>query len=82
MKKRRDPNRRAWSVTLAGGFVVLLAVWGLLETLRRTVADVESAVDRVWTVGKQVAQQTQAGHLLADTRMRTKAVNDGVGRKQ
>jgi hypothetical protein len=60
-------NARAWAATLGAGLVVEVAVWGLLEWLRRTVDDVEEAVDAVWITGKQVAQNTQAAHVLADT---------------
>ena len=62
-----DRNARAWAATLGAGLVVEVAVWGLLEWLRRTVDDVEEAVDAVWTTGKQVAQNTQAAHVLGDT---------------
>lgn len=60
-------NTRAWVATLGAGLVVDVAVWGLLEWLRRTVDDVEEAVDAVWTTGKQVAQNTQAAHVLGGT---------------
>jgi hypothetical protein len=46
---------------------VEVVVWGLLEWLRRTVDDVEEAVEAVWTTGKQVAQNTQAAHVLGGT---------------
>lgn len=62
-----DRNARAWAATLGAGLVVEVAVWGLLEWLRRTVDDVEEAVDAVWTTGKQVAQNTQAAHVLSAT---------------
>lgn len=64
---RDDRNARAWAATLGAGLVVEVAVWGLLEWLRRTVDGVEDAVDGVWITGKQVAQNTQAAHVLADT---------------
>ena len=65
--RRDDRNARAWAATLGAGLVVEVAVWGLLEWLRRTVDDVEVAVDAVWTTGKQVAQNTQAAHVLGGT---------------
>ncbi|WP_157936798.1 hypothetical protein [Geodermatophilus chilensis] len=74
-----DPNQVRWLVTLAGGGVAVLAVAGLLETLRRSVADVDAAVDRVWTAGKLVAQNTQAGHLLRETTARTAALHGALG---
>ena len=62
-----ERNARAWATTLGAGLVVEVAVWGLLEWLRRTANEVEEAVDAVWTTGKQVAQNTQASHVLGGT---------------
>lgn len=75
---RRDPATRWWGVTVAAGAVVLAAVAGLLEALRRSTRDVEVAVDRVWTAGKQLAQQTQAAHLLDVTKARTGALGEAL----
>jgi type II secretory pathway component PulF len=58
----------AWWVTLGVGLVVALVVWALLEALRRTVNEVDEAVERVWTMGKRVAQNTQTTHMLMSTR--------------
>ncbi|TQN42572.1 hypothetical protein FHU33_1976 [Blastococcus colisei] len=74
--KHRDPNELRWLATLAGGGVAVLAVAGLLETLRRSVVNVDEAVDRVWTAGKLVAQNTQAGHLLRQTTARAATLRD------
>jgi ABC-type protease/lipase transport system fused ATPase/permease subunit len=63
-------NQTLWWVTLGVGLVVALVVWGLLEALRRTVLEVERAVDDVWTMGKRVAQNTATSHLLATTQER------------
>jgi len=63
-------NQTLWWVTLAVGLVVALVVWGLLEALRRTVLEVERAVEHVWTMGKRVAQNTATSHLLATTKER------------
>jgi hypothetical protein len=63
-------NQTLWWVTLGAGLVVALVVWGLLEALRRTVLEVERAVDEVWTMGKRVAQNTATSHLLATTKER------------
>jgi ABC-type protease/lipase transport system fused ATPase/permease subunit len=63
-------NQTLWWVTLGVGLVVALVVWGLLEMLRRTVLEVERAVDDVWTMGKRVAQNTATSHLLATTKER------------
>ncbi|HEV3378789.1 MAG TPA: hypothetical protein VG126_16075 [Thermoleophilaceae bacterium] len=63
-------NQTLWWITLGVGLVVALVVWGLLEALRRTVLEVERAVDDVWTMGKRVAQNTATSHLLATTKER------------
>ena len=58
----------AWWVSLAVGLVVALVVWFLLEWLRRTVNEVDRAVDDVWTMGKRVAQNTSTTYMLGGTR--------------
>jgi hypothetical protein len=63
-------NETAWWITLGVGLVVALVVWGLLETLRRTVLEVQREVEAVWTMGKRVAQNTATSHLLQTTKAR------------
>jgi hypothetical protein len=63
-------NQTLWWVTLGVGLVVALVVWGLLEALRRTVLEVERAVDDVWTMGKRLAQNTATSHLLVTSKER------------
>jgi hypothetical protein len=63
-------NETAWWITLGVGLVVALVVWALLEILRRTVNEVERAVDDVWTMGKRLAQNTATTHLLPTTKAR------------
>ena len=58
----------AWWISLAVGLVVALVVWFLLEWLRRTVKEVDRAVDDVWTMGKRVAQNTATTHMLQGTK--------------
>lgn len=58
----------AWWVSLAVGLVVALVVWFLLEWLRRTVNEVDRAVDDVWVMGKRVAQNTATTHMLGGTK--------------
>jgi UDP-N-acetyl-D-mannosaminuronic acid transferase (WecB/TagA/CpsF family) len=53
---------------LAVGLVVALVVWFLLEWLRRTVNEVERAVDDVWVMGKRVAQNTSTTYMLGGTK--------------
>lgn len=60
-------NETAWWITLAVGLVVAIVVWGLLETLRRTVNEVERGVNEVWTMGKRLAQNTATTHTLGVT---------------
>ncbi len=71
------PDVRAWRISLGAGTLVALVVWGLLERLRRAVGVVERDVSELWTTGKQVAQQTQAGHLLVAVSQRA----DELGRE-
>ena len=63
-------NQTLWWVTLGVGLVVALVVWGLLETLRRSVLEVERAVGDVWTMGKRLAQNTATTHTLLTTKER------------
>jgi hypothetical protein len=63
-------NETAWLITLGVGLVVAIVVWALLELLRRTVLEVERAVNDVWTMGKRVAQNTATSHLLQTTKAR------------
>ena len=63
-------HETAWAITLGVWLVVAIVVWVLLELLRRTVNDVESAVEDVWTMGKRVAQNTATTHLLEVTKAR------------
>ena len=63
-------NQSLWAITLGVGLVVALVVWGLLEALRRTVLEVERAVNDVWTMGKRLAQNTATSHTLLTTKER------------
>ena len=64
-----DPADAArWRASLVAGLVVAVAVWALLELLRRSAVDVERSVEDVWTAGKRLAQNTQTAHLLTGTR--------------
>jgi hypothetical protein len=58
----------AWIASLIGGLVVALAVWALLEALRRTVNEVDHAVSDLWVMGKRVAQNTATTHMLGGTK--------------
>ena len=63
-------NEGLWTGTLVAGLIVALVVWGLLEHLRRSVNAVEPAVERVWLMGKRVAQNTSTSYLLQTTKER------------
>lgn len=75
-------NETLWWVTLGVGLVVALVVWGLLEYLRRAVRDVEPAVDRLWTMGKRVAQNTSTTYLLQTTKQRGGALLDTLEQRE
>ncbi len=63
-------DQTLWWITLAVGLVVALVVWTLLEILRRTVHEVDRSVAELWTMGKRLAQNTQATHILQTTKSR------------
>ncbi len=63
-------NQTLWWITLGVGLVVAIVVLVLLETLRRTVKDINRAATEVWTMGKRLAQNTQTTHLLQTTKAR------------
>lgn len=63
-------NEKIWAGTLVVGLVVALVVWALLEYLRRSVNEVEPGVDRLWAMGKRVAQNTSTTYLLQTTKAR------------
>ena len=61
----------AWRATLVGGVVVIVAVAGLLEALRRSVSAVDARVSDLWQAGQLLAANTQTAHLLDQTRSRS-----------
>lgn len=63
-------NEILWWITLGFGLVVALVVAFLLEMLRRAVLDIDRGVSDVWTMGKRLAGNTQATHLLQTTKAR------------
>lgn len=73
-------NEGLWWITLGIGLVVALVVWALLELLRRSVLEVERSVDELWTMGKQLAQNTATSHVLETTTQRGAELLDEVGR--
>jgi hypothetical protein len=60
----------AWWVALGIGLAVALVVWVLLETLRRTVLQIQRGVDDVLTIGGRLAQNTWTVQLLQTTKER------------
>jgi uncharacterized protein HemY len=70
----------AWWVSLAIGLLVALVVWFLLEWLRRTVNEVNRAVQDVWVMGKRVAQNTATTHMLGGTKELGVELLEGVKR--
>lgn len=73
-------DQTLWWITLGAGLAVALLVWLLLELLRRTVAEVDRAVNQVWTAGKHLAQNTQTTHLLNTTKARGGELAEELGR--
>ncbi len=63
-------NQLLWWITLAAGLVVAVVVTALLEALRQTVVEVDRGVAELWTMGKRLAQNTQAAHILETTKAR------------
>lgn len=61
-------NQSAWVYTLVVGFVVLLVVIALLETLRRTVLKLNDDIWDTWVNGKAVVKNTAMTYLLKNTR--------------
>ncbi len=72
-------NETLWWITLGVGLVVALVVTFLLEWLRRTVLQIDRGVDDVWTMGKRLAGNTQATHLLQTTKARGVDLLEEVG---
>jgi hypothetical protein len=71
--------KTAWWLTLAGGLVVALVVWALLETLRRTVNGIAAGVDEVLQLGGRLAQNTATIHALETTEARARDLHDELG---
>ena len=61
-------NQSAWFISLAVGFVVLLVVIALLETLRRTVKVLNDDIWTTWVNGKAVVKNTAMTYVLKNTR--------------
>ena len=68
--------KTAWWLTLAGGLVVALVVWGLLEALRRTVNGIAAGVEEVLSQGGRLAQNTATIHALKTTDARARELHD------
>lgn len=79
---RRDPAV-TWP-TLGAVLAAELAVWALLETIRRLVGNrLHHQVVKVWIAGRQTVRHTQALHLLNATRQRsTELVEELEGHQQ
>ena len=61
-------NQSAWTYTLIVGFIVLLVVIALLETLRRSVRWLDKSLWTTWVAGKSVVKHTGTTYLLKNTR--------------
>lgn len=61
-------NQSTWVATLVAGFVVLLVVVALLESLRRAVVALNEDIWQTWVNGKAVVKNTAMTYLLKNTR--------------
>lgn len=73
--------KTAWWLTLAGGLVVAVVVWALLEALRRTVKSIEAGVEEVLGLGGRLAQNTAAIHSLSQSHARALELGDELERQ-
>ena len=73
-------NQDAWVTTLVAGLVVLLVVIALLETLRRTVVNLNGDIWEMWVNGKAVVKNTAMNHWLKTrvTRATSSSTNAGA----
>ena len=74
---------RYWGLSLVGGLAVIAAVAVLLETLARTVQQIEDASAEIWRVGKLIANNTVHIPLLIRTNQivgEIAEVADGIAR--
>jgi uncharacterized protein HemY len=72
-------NQTAWWITLAVGLVVAIVVLILLEMLRRTVLNVETAAREAWESGRQLEHNTFQTFLLKSTRERGAELVEELG---
>lgn len=56
-----------WEIALGLGFVVILVVIAVLTLLHRLVRDIDVGVDSLWTVTKELAQNTTGMYQFAGT---------------
>lgn len=57
----------AWWATIGAGVAVTAVVVVLLQTLLRTVHEIDRALQRAWNMGTQVARNTATSWVLVDT---------------
>jgi hypothetical protein len=65
-----------WEVALGLGLVVILVVIGVLLLLRSLVRDIDEGVAALWTVTKQLAQNTTGMYQFAGTGSIARALRD------
>ena len=65
-----------WEVSLGLGFVVILVVIAVLTLLHRLVEDIDVGVDSLWTVTKELAQNTTGMYQFAGTSSIALALRD------
>ena len=71
MRRARRDDVLSWRL-LGAALITELAVWALLETIRRLVGGrLYARVTKVWIAARQLAQNTQALHTLNATQRRS-----------
>jgi hypothetical protein len=82
MRRPRGEPLLTWRL-LGAALVAELAVWGLLELIRRLVGQrLYARVTKVWIAGRQLVQNTQALHTLNATQRRAAELVEELERHQ
>ncbi len=71
-----------WWVALSLGLVVAVVAVALLQIFLLQVKRIERGAEQVWQAGKQVASNTSATWLLAETSQRLDLLIDEAGRHE
>lgn len=69
-----------WWLAVGLGFVVILVAVALLEYFTRLVEQIETAAEKIWETGKQVAANTATTWQLQATSERLDLLTEEAGR--